>query len=285
MRRSLSFLFLTLGLGLSTSTFAQLQNGEVQAVQEQVQQPVVIQADQTLSCNGKAIQLSATHLLPNEKFQWSPTEGLSDPSSPNPTVVPAQTTTYYLSYVRNGRSMTSSITLKREDVQASFVADPLRGAAPLTVQFTNTSNNAFEFNWDFGMQESVEESPSISFREAGEYPVQLIVAGELGCRDTAIGEPITTFEEAKFFIPTTFTPNYDGLNETFEIVSQNVAEFVCIIYNNHGEKVIELRNSDEYWDGEYNGYPAPSSSYTYHIFYTDLAGNQKKLKGSVDLQR
>jgi len=65
---------------------------------------------------------------------------------------------------------------------ASFVAAPLTGEAPLTVQFTDASSGEITSrSWDFGDgATSAETSPSHTYETAGEYTVTLMVSGPGG---------------------------------------------------------------------------------------------------------
>src|SRR5262245_47439047 len=64
--------------------------------------------------------------------------------------------------------------------QVNFQADPRRGFVPLTVHFTNTSNDAdgtlVGFRWDFGDgTTSAEENPVHTYMTTGKFDVTLSV--------------------------------------------------------------------------------------------------------------
>ncbi|MFN5171030.1 MAG: PKD domain-containing protein [Cyclobacteriaceae bacterium] len=72
---------------------------------------------------------------------------------------------------------------------AGFVATPIAGAAPLTVDFTNTSTGATAYQWLFGdpaNSQSTDISPGFTYLSLGSYPVRLIASRANGCRDTAL---------------------------------------------------------------------------------------------------
>ncbi|MBI4647087.1 MAG: PKD domain-containing protein [Bacteroidia bacterium] len=72
--------------------------------------------------------------------------------------------------------------------QASFYVSDTTVAAGTTIYFTNTSQNAISFNWNFGDYSGTSslESPSHSYNTSGIYNVQLTVLGSSGCSDTEI---------------------------------------------------------------------------------------------------
>jgi len=66
---------------------------------------------------------------------------------------------------------------------ANFTSNVTSGFAPLTVQFTDLSENATEWNWNFGDgTNSTEQNPVHTFSEKGEYTVNLTVSNENGTR-------------------------------------------------------------------------------------------------------
>ncbi|MFN8690212.1 MAG: T9SS type A sorting domain-containing protein, partial [Cyclobacteriaceae bacterium] len=72
--------------------------------------------------------------------------------------------------------------------EAAFVATPVAGPAPLTVDFTNTSTGATSYQWLFGDpadSQSIDISPVFTYLSLGTYPVRLVAARASGCRDTA----------------------------------------------------------------------------------------------------
>ncbi len=67
---------------------------------------------------------------------------------------------------------------------ADFVAEPSRGNAPLTVSFSNRSQNAdVGYEWDFqndGIVDSTESDPVWTYQTAGDYSAQLRAVGDGG---------------------------------------------------------------------------------------------------------
>jgi PKD repeat protein len=64
---------------------------------------------------------------------------------------------------------------------ANFSSNVTSGTVPLTVQFTDLSQNAEEWNWDFEDEAtSTEQNPSHTYSAAGNYKVTLTVSNEDG---------------------------------------------------------------------------------------------------------
>lgn len=63
---------------------------------------------------------------------------------------------------------------------ANFTSNVTEGYAPLTVKFTDLSENAEEWKWDFnndGIADSTEQNPSYTYQSPGNYTVKLVITG------------------------------------------------------------------------------------------------------------
>lgn len=121
---------------------------------------------------------------------------------------------------------------------------------------------------------------------AGIYSVTVTDAN--GCTFTIEGAEITErFPIVN--VPNAFSPNGDGQNDGFSIVSDcGLQVFEMKIYNSWGLMVFHATSTTDSWDGTYNGQQAPVGKYTYHIIYkTSLNGQpiEDVLTGVVSLFR
>jgi PKD repeat protein len=69
---------------------------------------------------------------------------------------------------------------------ANFIASPDRGSPPLTVQFTNTSQQAASYAWKFYdkvLATSTAASPAYTFTSLGNYSAELTATNSVGCSD------------------------------------------------------------------------------------------------------
>jgi gliding motility-associated-like protein len=84
-------------------------------------------------------------------------------------------------------------------------------------------------------------------------------------------------------IPNVFTPNNDGINDTWQV--KWLAWFTdCSveIYNRYGQLIYQSTGYNKAWDGTMNGKPVPAATYYYII---NLKNNLKPLSGFVDIVR
>lgn len=84
-------------------------------------------------------------------------------------------------------------------------------------------------------------------------------------------------------IPNTFTPNGDGINDTWQIPALAGCPTCTVsIFNRNGALIIRSTGYAKAWDGSYKGKPLPAGVY-YYIIYK--IGNHTKLAGSVTVLR
>ena len=91
----------------------------------------------------------------------------------------------------------------------------------------------------------------------------------------------------EMWAPTAFTPNGDGLNDTFHFYGiQDISSLDFYIYNRLGEVVYEGKSTDDAWDGTYQGQPCPWGVYGWVAHYTATVNEAVRdvtLKGQVSI--
>jgi gliding motility-associated-like protein len=136
------------------------------------------------------------------------------------------------------------------------------------VQFTNTSQGAVNYYYDFddGYAFSEEENPGHYFYLRGDHYVYMIATSEKGCTDT-VHQKIYV-EPFSVFIPNTFTPNADEFNSVFRPkMWLEPFEWELRIYNRWGEQIFTSFDYQAVWDGTYNGQIVPFGLYSYTLKY------------------
>ena len=71
----------------------------------------------------------------------------------------------------------------------------------------------------------------------------------------------------RFFLPTAFTPNEDGINDRYKPITYGVDEMEYRIYNRWGEKIYEGVAGDAGWDGTYLGLPVANGTFVITVSY------------------
>ncbi len=170
---------------------------------------------------------------------------------------------------------------------ANFSADNTLVQLPdAQVNFTNESQFALSYLWDFGDGgSSTLVNPSNTYTSPGTYLVTLYaMAGALGCEDS-ITKEITVKEAQAVYIPTAFSPNGDGVNDFFRPKTKNANITQVTIYNRWGEKVFETNSILEVWDGYYKGDEQPIGVYAYVVTATFIDESEETYSGNLTLVR
>jgi gliding motility-associated-like protein len=114
----------------------------------------------------------------------------------------------------------------------------------------------------------------------GKYKV---LVGYDGCAQSdsiRIGEcPVS------IWFPNAFTPNGDGLNDTFHPVGRGIEKFSMQIFNRWGEIIYKKEKVEPGWDGTSQGNLCPEGTYIFKAVFETSDGAEKKVTGTVNLLR
>jgi gliding motility-associated-like protein len=91
--------------------------------------------------------------------------------------------------------------------------------------------------------------------------------------------------QADMWLPTAFTPNGDGLNDTFGPVvkSAQITDFEFIVYDRYGGRVYTSTSPDSRWDGTHSGKHVAEGGYLYYMKAKLQNGQTIERKGSVNV--
>ncbi len=98
-------------------------------------------------------------------------------------------------------------------------------------------------------------------------------------------------EACKWFVPNIFSPNDDGVNDTFlpyNDCSSTLLAYELKIFSRWGRLVFETTSMDQGWNGKAKGKNLPAETYVYCIRYTisdDIEKTTEVLSGDVALIR
>lgn len=87
--------------------------------------------------------------------------------------------------------------------------------------------------------------------------------------------------ELDLILPNAFTPNGDGLNDTFGFDRNDILELDLKIYNRWGELVFHADQANKRWDGTFAGKKAPTGVYAYQLKVKAEEGISMLKDGSV----
>ncbi|MFY0591874.1 gliding motility-associated C-terminal domain-containing protein [Roseivirga sp.] len=146
-----------------------------------------------------------------------------------------------------------------ENINATLISCP--GGNDGTLEASVSGGVApYSYSWEG----SSDTSPLATGFSKGTY--RLIVTDANGCT-TAASQSV---EEAtpKILFPNAFSPNGDGMNDTFGPTTPCTIIFNMQVYSRWGEVIFSTQNAQTGWDGTLNGQAAASEKYSYIANWT-----------------
>ena len=260
---------------------------------------ITLEVSDDLLCEGESVTITAVTNSgsPNPMILWTP-DNLTGVS---PTDTPAATTTYTATYTDGcGFEATDMITVEvAPDFNIdSLIADPVlvfEGEDVTLTVFTTPANlDSPMYEWTQQGAVVSNQGPEITVMSPEftgpesdtlqTIPVEVTITDAAGCMHTFPGS--YNILRADFDIPNVFTPNGDGMNDTFSPIATGtnvVTEFR--IFNRWGQVVYENETPETGWNGMYKEKFAPADVYAYVVKYTDPTGAEVVVKGDVTLVR
>jgi gliding motility-associated-like protein len=180
---------------------------------------------------------------------------------------------------------------------AGWVADPMTTDALNTeIHFSNASaESVVSYSWSFGEEgangTSFEENPVVTFPigVSGEYPVELTVMDSNNCVGFISGMVVIN-EFFQYYIPNSFTPNGDGINDVFKVEGSDIdaSRFELIIFNRWGDVLFESKDPSQPWLGgaKNEAYFVDNGIYPFRaVVVSKSTGEKKEIGGSITIMR
>jgi gliding motility-associated-like protein len=231
-------------------------------------------------CLGQSASLNATGAA---IYNWAPAEGLNNPNIANPVATPdasqiGNAPSAVITYTVTGYddlkcySDTKSINITAFNYPAITLTPNATINVGSSYQISSAvTTNIVSLNWTPSNTLSCSDclTPLATPTKTTKYDLTAVNDG--GCTTTDSIRVQVICNGANFFVPNSFSPNGDGINDRFIVngVGLNVIPSITI-YNRWGQIVFQKSNfapntPADAWDGTFNGQPAPSDVYVYTI--------------------
>ncbi len=227
-------------------------------------------------CEGGSVKLEAEG---SNSYQWTPYEGLNNPNTRTPYASPKVTTVYTVIVSDMGMCPQTATTEVKVHPQPTVNAGPDAVYNSDEQIFLNAKGTG-TLSWIFGDNIicSVCPQSQITPTRSGVYQVR--TTNEFGC--TATDDVwIEITNDYPIFIPNSFTPNYDGLNDVFLVYGQSIIEFEMMIFDRWQHQIFSSTDQMKGWDGVYKGQIVKNDSYIYVINYKTYDGKKHTKTGYV----
>ncbi len=177
----------------------------------------------------------------------------------------------------NSATLAGGITVYPKAI-ADFTIDSDNIDLTTILQFTDRSTNANIWNWNFGdgILENSLQNPTHLYTDTGKYVITLIANNQYGCSDAA-SLNIHVKEVAGIYIPNSFTPNDDGLNDIFYAIVRDYETFDMKVFDRWGGQIFSSNDPTIGWDGTFKGTKAKMDVYVYKIAVKFKSGKESFL--------
>ena len=216
-------------------------------------------------------------------YKWSPAAGLSSDVIANPVASPVVTTQYTV-VVSNQFTCadTAGVLVNVIEAPRAFAGVDKWIIEGNNAQITaNATGQDISYSWTptSYISDPLSLQPVVNPPQDANYVLNVV--SNAGCGTAKDTMKVFVFKDV--FVPSAFTPNNDGLNDTWNIPALNAFPgFILSVYNRYGQLVYQNKDINIPWDGKLKGQAQASGVY---VYYLDLKVPGGKRKGTVTIIR
>ena len=196
----------------------------------------------TSLCAGSSLKLKS-NINGNYSFLWSTGESSSE-------ITINKSGTYWLKVIGCDTVTDTINVIFSKGLNINYNINPLIVDLGQSISFSNNTSAYQNYYWECGdgNQYQLNHFEHIYQNYGFYYPV-IHLTDSFNCHYTDTAKVEVRFTSV--YIPNSFTPDGDGLNEIFEIKGEAIKSYTLYIYNRWGELVYTARNHG--WDGKQYG--------------------------------
>ncbi|MEO6819027.1 MAG: PKD domain-containing protein [Ginsengibacter sp.] len=243
-------------------------------------------------CIGQTVQLSVKGA---DKYKWSPNSAINDAASANPVVSPARSTTYMVigQDSKNCFADTGYIPVEVYNYPKVNAGEDKTINVGSTITLTpKISSDVTNIIWTpkIGILD-VDEKGAVTMMPKQTTTYNIAVKNAGGCLSL---DKVTVFvlcNNANVFVPNTFSPNGDGVNDVFFPHGTGVFKIKNLrIFNRWGQVVFDRSNfmandMTAGWDGSFRNQKLNSDVFVYTLSVICENNDVLTFKGDVTLIR
>jgi gliding motility-associated-like protein len=259
------------------------------------QTPVISITGKDTICINSTENFAALIGAPDSTIRWNWTFGNGTSSQiQNPSVTYSSAGDYNVQLIASNKLGCSDSASHAVNVvplpTATPVTNPITiisgGSAQINMNYTGP---IVSYNWLPTQHLDCTDCPQPTANPPRTADYVVLIQDRYGCKNSSNVTVRVVCGDQNFFIPNTFSPNGDGVNDIFYLRGSGLFRINSLmIFNRWGEIVFEKKNlsiNDPLggWDGTYKGKKAKPDVYIYQIEIVCNNGETIKYAGNVAL--
>jgi gliding motility-associated-like protein len=241
-----------------------------------IPQANVLFIDSTI-CANQRLQLFASG---GNRYEWMPNNNISNTTISNPIVNPKENIIYTVK-VFNQFNCTDTATVKINVAKLPIVdAGPNKFIVGngSTILAGNIIGEFESYTWS-STTATLTNTNTLAPTASSISDAKILLTATAKNNCGVVTDEMELKIYNGLYIPNTFTPNNDGLNDLWNIPALAAyPNHTVLVYNRYGQKMYEGKLNSPSWNGKYKQTLVPAGAYTYVI---DLKNGSSILKGSV----
>jgi gliding motility-associated-like protein len=157
------------------------------------------------------------------------------------------------------------------NITVSSISAAFSGDSSVTISVDGLGDYEYQVNSD-----APQTSPTFNNLPSGNHIITVCDTEGCGC---------DTLDIFLIDYPRFFTPNGDGINDTWNVAqTTQLSDVTITIYDRYGKLLKSITPETSGWDGTYNGQQLPETDYWFKMLYVE-DNVQKQLTGNFSLKR
>jgi gliding motility-associated-like protein len=231
-------------------------------------------------CRGEKARITA---YGGTNYSWDPPYGLNTTTLSSVISTASSNVIYTVNVTKEGYcSGTATTALIVNSVPIVYAGRDT--TYNIDEQIFITAKGTGTISWIAGDFIACKDCPQTQIQPNRDGCYMAEAINEFGCKATdQVCIAITT--NYGIFIPNSFTPNADGLNDIFKIYGNSLLEVKTEIFDRWGKLLFTSNNIEQCWDGTFKGVACDLGVYNYKITYKGVDGKVNEKTGSITLIR
>ena len=248
----------------------------------------------TTICAGETVELFATAngtSLSAPKYSWVPNNDLEGAQTDNPLATPLTTTTYTVTVsvgLCQPASIPVTVQVNQPPVVQAGAEKTIISGMGVALKGVAVGYPPFRYLWTPGETIDCPTCLNTKASPTDNQTFVLAVTDSNGCTgyDSVLVDVIPSCGDELVYIPNSFTPNNDGINDYVMVRSYGVeAVNFFRVFDRWGNKLFETTDIDEGWDGYFGNELMPSGVYLVLVEGVCINGENFTKTGNVTLFR